>query len=219
MRLGVLADVHANHPALEAVLEDLPPVDQVVCLGDIVGYNPWPATCVERIRAVADVTVQGNHDRDITSLDQYPDAPRAEAGLRHAFESLSTDQREWLTELPRTATIDDYLFVHRLPTARSAAGAPSAAQASRESLENYAGVVFGHTHTQYQGMNDGRLRLNPGAVGEPPASTPRAKCAILDTDSGAVERHRVGYDAERVRERCRELGFPTRSHDPLGQGI
>jgi len=49
MRVALLSDIHGNLPALEAVLDDLPPVDSVVCAGDIVGYNPWPAECVNLI--------------------------------------------------------------------------------------------------------------------------------------------------------------------------
>jgi len=57
VQVGLITDIHANLPALEAVLEDMPSVDRILCLGDIVGYNPWPAACVERIRNVADITV------------------------------------------------------------------------------------------------------------------------------------------------------------------
>jgi predicted phosphodiesterase len=62
MRVGLISDIHANLPALEAVLDDMPPVDDIICVGDIVGYNPWPRECLERVRAVSSFVVQGNHD-------------------------------------------------------------------------------------------------------------------------------------------------------------
>ena len=56
MQIGLLSDIHANLPALEGVLDDMPPVEQIVCAGDVIGYNPWPAACVNRIREVAALT-------------------------------------------------------------------------------------------------------------------------------------------------------------------
>jgi len=76
MQLGIISDVHANLPALDAVLDDMPPVDTLVCLGDIVGYNPYPAGCVERIRSECDVVIQGNHDRTIRTQKNTGDTDK-----------------------------------------------------------------------------------------------------------------------------------------------
>ena len=65
VRIGLIADVHANVVALEAVLAELPPVDRLVCLGDVVGYNPWPAACLELVRERCAMTVHGNHHRNV----------------------------------------------------------------------------------------------------------------------------------------------------------
>lgn len=68
MQAAVVSDIHGNLPALEAVLEDIPDtVDRIWCLGDIVGYNPWPGECVNIVRERADIVVQGNHDRRVGS--------------------------------------------------------------------------------------------------------------------------------------------------------
>jgi len=72
MRVGLISDIHANRPALKAVLESMPnDLDGLVCAGDIVGYSAWPAACVDRIRETCDVVVQGNHDRDVPHPDSY----------------------------------------------------------------------------------------------------------------------------------------------------
>jgi len=57
MRVGLISDIHANLPALEAVLDDMPPVDDIICAGDVVGYNPWPRECLERVRTVSSLVV------------------------------------------------------------------------------------------------------------------------------------------------------------------
>jgi putative phosphoesterase len=71
MRIGLISDVHGNLPALETVLSDMPNVDTVVCVGDVIGYNPWPRECLERVRDEASVTVQGNHDRTVRTPEKY----------------------------------------------------------------------------------------------------------------------------------------------------
>ncbi len=66
MYVALIADIHSNLPALNAVLNDIPSeIDALVCVGDIIGYSAWPAACIERIRDVCDIVVQGNHDRDV----------------------------------------------------------------------------------------------------------------------------------------------------------
>lgn len=63
MKIGLISDIHANLPAFEAVLSDMPSVDSIVCAGEVIGYNPTAAACVDRIQDIATTTVQGNHDR------------------------------------------------------------------------------------------------------------------------------------------------------------
>lgn len=92
MKVGLISDVHANLPALEAVLEDVPAVDTLVCVGDIVGYNPWPAECVETVREECHVVGAGNHDRTVEHSFHYEANPMAEAGLELAKQELSDDQ-------------------------------------------------------------------------------------------------------------------------------
>lgn len=117
MKVGLVSDVHANLPALEAVLEDMPPVETVVCAGDVIGYNPWPAACLDRVRDLADATVRGNHDRTVETPGRYRGNRMAEAGLEHANAELSTDELAWLRSLPRAASFAGgrYLLVHSHP--------------------------------------------------------------------------------------------------------
>lgn len=112
MKIGLISDIHANLPALEAVLVDMPPVDEVVCAGDVVGYNPMPSACVERVQEVASVTVQGNHDRAVENPDRYRANQMAYAGLEYAQNELTDSQRQWLQDLPPTETFGggDYLL-------------------------------------------------------------------------------------------------------------
>ena len=83
MRIGVLSDIHGNRVALEAVLDDLDgrDVDGFVHAGDVVGYNPWPAACLEALRERSVPTVMGNHDRAVASGTAFRFNDMARAGV------------------------------------------------------------------------------------------------------------------------------------------
>jgi diadenosine tetraphosphatase ApaH/serine/threonine PP2A family protein phosphatase len=106
MRLALLADVHANLPALEAVLEDVAAqgVERCVCLGDLVGYNAEPAACVTRVRAQVTLVVAGNHDVDCVRNDSLPGtnavARQVQAWTR---AQLDLEALDYLAGLPNVA--------------------------------------------------------------------------------------------------------------------
>jgi len=219
MRVALLSDIHGNLPALEAVLEDLPPVDSVVCAGDIVGYNPWPAECVNLIQDVCDAVVMGNHDRMVKRPHQYASNPMAEAGLELAYEALSNSQLEWLESLPRRVTIaEEYLLVHDHPKHQDKYVFPHEFPTLRPYLDDYAGVIIGHTHIQHEALIDGRLIVNPGSVGQPRDSSPGAAYAILDADHQEFEARRVDYDVDRVLSKVEETGLPVETGTRLLDG-
>jgi len=226
MKVGLVSDVHANLPALEAVLDDMPPVEAVVCAGDVVGYNPWPAACLDRVRDVADATVRGNHDRTVETPSRYRGNRMAEAGLEHAKAELSADELAWLRSLPRAASFADghYLLVHSHP-------APEREDAyvypeKFGTLDRYLddldgdpdGLVLGHTHVQGSRSVDGRLVVNPGSVGQPRDGDPDAAYAVLDTDADTVDLRRVAYDIDRVVEAVSAAELPERTGTRLYHG-
>lgn len=116
MRLGLVADIHANAAALAAVLDALKAagVDRVVCLGDIVGYHAEPAECIDRLRDASDATIAGNHDLAVLA----PDLPtgvnaQALAAIVWTRQNLDPQRLAWLAGLPRR--IDDpagWIAVH-----------------------------------------------------------------------------------------------------------
>ena len=234
MRIAVLSDIHGNLPALEAVLDDAPQVDMHVCLGDIVGYNPWPADCVDRIREVADATVTGNHERRlIAGYESYRVNRPAYEGLELADEQLTTEQREWIADLPEVETVSspagEVVLVHSHPD--------PAIRWKREGYvyprdftqmgafldEDDAALLMGHTHVQhavdmseYDGGSE--LIVNPGSVGQPRDEDPRAAYAIIDLDAGQVDERRVEYDIGSVQEEIRRHGLPEKTAARLSAG-
>ena len=218
MRVGVLADIHGNKVALEAVLEDLPSVDALVCAGDVVGYNPWHAECVEAVREREIPTVMGNHDRAVASGGNFRFNSMAGAGIQHARDQLGDDQLEWLGALPE----ERWLFGDRVKVVHGHPDDPDHYTYPAEFTSGLLGeedvLVMGHTHVQHHEVFDGQVALNPGSVGQPRDGNPKAAYAVLDLEELTVEERRVAYDVDRVVEAVREAGLPDRIGNRLKMG-
>jgi diadenosine tetraphosphatase ApaH/serine/threonine PP2A family protein phosphatase len=242
MRILVISDIHANYTALEAVLADAGEVDETWCLGDIVGYGPDPNACVERIRALPNLTcLLGNHD--VAVIGKMP------------FEAFNGDARRSLTWQERALSKDSLYFLQTLPETVQIRGDVSLVHGSpRDPVWEYiintlsARLNFaafetrwcfvGHSHVQsifWQDPRNGRVSLeiprpgerialhsrailNPGSVGQPRDRDPRAAYAIYDPDSQTWEPHRVEYDIAAVQARIRDANLPEKHALRLEEG-
>ena len=221
MRVGLVSDIHGNRVALETVLDELPAVDRLFCAGDVVGYNPWPAACVETIRERGVPTVMGNHDRATASDTNFRFNQMAAAGVRHAREELDEEAMAWLADLPEERSLldgrvcvvhghpnnpDHYTYPEEFgPDLLDAAGNPDL-------------LVMGHTHVQHHEVYDEGIVCNPGSVGQPRDDDPRAAFAVVDLDEHEVTEHRVSYDIDVVAEAVEAAGLPARIGRRLYRG-
>jgi len=218
MRLGIVSDIHGNRVALDAVLADMPAVDRVVCAGDVVGYNPWHADCVRTVRDRGVPTVMGNHDRAVAGGGGFGFNSAAGAGVRHARETLSAAQTDWLAALPPERTVADgrVRVVHGHPEDPDRYTYPE--QFGPHLLGDADALVLGHTHVQAHERYDEGVVVNPGSVGQPRDGDPRAAYAVLDLETLTVTEHRVAYDVDRVAEAVRAAGLPETLADRLHEG-
>ena len=227
MRYGVVADIHGNLPAFEAVIDAMPAVDRWLCAGDVVGYNPWPAECVDQVRELDAATVMGNHDRAVASDTGFRFNSMAAAGVSYAREKLDEDAIDWLDSLPNRRTIDggEILIVHGHPENPDRYTYPE--EFEPEMLEDNARVtITGHTHVQGVREFDEGVVMNPGSVGQPRDGDPEAAFAVLDIDEGGdadtanvdVETHRVAYDIDRVIDAVEDAELPRKIGTRLRDG-
>ncbi len=218
MRIGVLSDIHANRVALEAVLTDMPDVDEVICAGDIVGYNPWPKDVLETIRQREIPTVQGNHDRVLASGRNFPGNSLARAGIRHARQELTEEQIEFLGALPTERLLFDgrVKLVHGHPEDPDRYTYPEAF--GPDLLGEESVLVMGHTHVQHVEYTEAGIVLNPGSVGQPRDRDPDAAYAILDLEAMEVALRRVSYDISQVERAVAAADLPLRTASRLRDG-
>jgi predicted phosphodiesterase len=201
MRVAVLADIHANLPALETVLVDVDAagVDAVVLLGDIA-LGPMPAETLDLLQALGDraVWVHGNCEREVVAAFDAPQDVSRSEGARHCAGLMDVRHRDRLDGLPMTVTIDvdglgPTLFCHASPRRDDEfllVDSPVAAWASALEGTTEPTVVCGHTHMPFDRLVDGRRVVNPGSVGMA-YGPPGAYWALLGPD---VVLRRTPYD-------------------------
>jgi len=224
MRLGVISDVHGNRVALEAVLDDLPDVDRLVCAGDVVGYNPWPADCVAAMRDRSIPTVMGNHDRAVAGETPFRFNSMAAAGVDYARERLDDDGLAWLADLPseRAVAGGRVKLVHGHPDDPDRYTYPE--EFSARMLQGEDLLVTGHTHVQGHRVFEDGVVMNPGSVGQPRDGDPKSGYAVVELGEGSggdavtVEERRVAYDVDEVVTAVEEAGLPARIGTRLYEG-
>lgn len=218
MKAGIISDVHSNRVALDAVLDDMPPVEALLCAGDVVGYNPWPGECIDTLRDRVPASVMGNHDRAVVTGTAFRFNGMAKAGIEYARDELNDLQTDWLSHRPdsRRACDRRVRIVHGHPDDPDHYTYPEEFDADMLGGEEV--LVMGHTHVQHHETYDDGIVMNPGSVGQPRDGDPRAAYAVLDLDELRVEERRVKYDIEAVQEAVREAGLPDKTGMRLTKG-
>lgn len=218
MKLGVISDIHGNLVALSAVIDDMPPVDRLVCAGDLVGYNPWHAQCVNVLRGGRPnllpsgwkpvPMVMGNHDRAVVEEDMGALDSLARAGIRHAREQLDESHVAWLAGAPTMRRVCDgrVRIVHGHPDSPFHYTFPD--EFSPSLLGDEDVLIMGHTHHQHHEHYHEGIVMNPGSVGQPRDGDYRAAYAVLDTDEMRVTEHRVSYNTTQVIDEVESAGLP-----------
>lgn len=220
MKIAILSDVHGNEIALDAVLNDMPPVDDIICLGDTIGYGPRPTECVERVREHASTILQGNHETYLHNPEHCAGNHMAYAGINHARSELSDEQFEWVASLsPQQHLYDNrMLAVHGWPDPETPFRYIRRSNVT-ELIPYFKNteldvITAGHLHVQFKQdlskfNDDAGLFFNPGSVGQPRDGNPDAAYAILHLDeTPAVDLRRVEYDVQAVIDQIDVAGLP-----------
>ncbi|NOZ76831.1 MAG: metallophosphoesterase family protein [Euryarchaeota archaeon] len=222
MKVAVIADVHSNLVALEAVLSELGDVPVIHC-GDLVGYNPWPNEVVDAMRARGIISVMGNHDRAVVTRETDWFNPTAARVIRWTAETLTPGNLEYLKYLPQAVREEGYYMVHGSPLRPIEEYVyPDYSPRVLAEYLDMGGrdvLILGHTHVPFALRLGERLILNPGSVGQPRDGDPRAAYALLDTGKREAEIKRVEYDVGAVELAIQEAGLPRALGQRLRYGL
>lgn len=214
MKTLIMADIHANLPALEAVLEAALPCDRIVFLGDLANFGPHPAACVDRLEALKPLCIMGNHDQQIVS-----EQPR-NFWDRWSKEQLNNHQQDWIRTFSETMVLDDHiLLVHGaygvaydlLPNTSD----EDIRTAFRDLLTpGIDQVWFGHYHYQIDRVIDGVEYHCIRPVGHHRDKDTRASYSLYE--HGVLTHHRVTYNLPQTIADFNRLDI---FEDPAGKAM
>lgn len=224
MRILLIADIHANWPALQALQE---PFDVCLFLGDLVDYALEPAPCVDWVRRHARYAVRGNHDhgaaQDVTVVGRSGFKYLTGVTRPLTRERLSADDLRYLASLPltRTVTLDDarLLLVHATPRDPLDEWAPADVEFWQRRLQGVDADVIcvGHTHQPYILEVGPKLVINPGSLGLPRDGDPRAAYAIME--NRRVELKRIDYPVEETVANVEASTLPDAAKALLAEAL
>ena len=246
MQVLILSDIHANWCALEAVLADAKgDYDQIVCCGDLVGYNPHPGQVIDWVQQHCHFLVRGNHDKVVAGLlDLAWFTEIARAAAQWTIDQLQQQQISYLIGLPSGPQANPFFQIFH--------GSP---QDEDEYITNPVEAMacfpnfdlplafFGHTHVQGGFFSkrgniglvspvaktaresflelevDTLYMVNPGSVGQPRDRDPRAAYALYDTDKKLVTLRRAVYPVLQTSLDIQKAGLPDLLGMRLFQGF
>ncbi|MGH7470942.1 MAG: metallophosphoesterase family protein [Longimicrobiales bacterium] len=247
MRVALLADVHANLPALEAVLAELdrrPDIDAIYHVGDLVGYAPWPNEVVALLEQRGIAGVSGNYDSTVAA-DYKHCGCRYQDARQERLSHISYDWTRTFTS-PATKRVlgalpfrldvrstgghlagPKLILVHGTPVLNTVYWTEDRPDSFCCEMAALVGarsgdlLAFGHTHIPWQRVVDGVHFVNAGSVGRPKDADWRACVALIDfapDRTSAVEFLRVAYDVARAAAGIIERGLPSEFADHLHSG-
>lgn len=220
MKIGLIADVHANAVALEAVLKKMGVVDSIICAGDIVGYNPYPNETIELLKKYNVKCIMGEHDKAIVTGDtEWFNGITAET-LKWTASHLKKESLDFLKGLPDHFDCDGMTVYHGNPGSMK----DIVIEYEPEKMCGIFDMVdhnvftFGHTHMPFIKECGDKTILNPGSVGQPRDGNSQASFAIWDTEKRTFDIKRVEYDLKQVQAKILEEGLPELMAERLTYG-
>lgn len=231
MRYGIISDIHGNIEALEASLRSLDKetIDEIVCLGDVVGYGANPSECVDLVRKLTKISILGNHDAAVAGrmdYSYYYDAARD--ALDWCKKELSEENISWLAERPYEVRVGNIQFCHGSPIYPEEFEYIFTREKAKELLphrEELAEVTFiGHSHltkcfalstdeafnvrgSEFLLRDQYKYIITAGSVGQPRDYDPRSCCCLYDAKEGEFRYIRTAYDIDAQMKKIVDAGL------------
>lgn len=243
MRTAIISDIHANLDALETVLTDIESkdIDEIVCLGDVVGYGPNPNECITIIKDRCPITLLGNHDAaamDILSTQNFN--INAKIAIEWTERQLSEESRQFLSGLPITKIEGDKTYVHATPYEPRMWYYITSVEEAAFNFQFFSTrfCFVGHTHIpiiisqdstkkidvsqetffDFNKTGETRFLINVGSVGQPRDRNPHSSYGIFDSEANTFILNRVAYDIKKCQEKMANNKLPDFLIKRLAEG-
>ena len=233
MRFAFISDIHANLEALETVIEDIENqnIDEVICLGDIVGYGANPNECVDLVSKKCPVTLLGNHDAaavDMLSTQHFN--IHAKIAIEWTSQTLKKESKNFLSSLPLKTAKPSMTLVHATPYEPNMWYYITSLEEAAFNFQFFDTqlCLVGHTHIpiiivldkdkelyvhqdtfiKLSDVEGARLLINVGSVGQPRDRNPRSCYGIFDSDAGEFYYRRIAYSIEKTQMKMKKIKMP-----------
>jgi putative phosphoesterase len=204
-KIGIISDIHGNYEALKVVLSELDKmnIDDIYCLGDVVGYYSQVNECCDILRERKIPCLMGNHDWYMAGGGFCPRSKSVNDCLEYQRKVITSENLDWVKKFEISREVNGIKMVH----GGWADPIDEYLQPSDEYFSKVEGSIFfsGHTHIQSLNNFSGKIHCNPGSVGQPRDGDPRA--AFATVEKGLISLHRVAYNMDIVFKLMDEAGF------------
>lgn len=233
MRIAILSDIHANFEALLAVFDDIQGnrIDQVICLGDIVGYGVNPNECIDLVKKNCPIVLLGNHDAAaIGTLSTQHFNIHAKIAIEWTTTNLSKNSSQWLNSLSLRQVENENTYVHATPYEPGMWYYITSLEEAAFNFQFFETRLcfIGHTHipiiivldhekelyvhqdakVECANLGSSRLLINVGSVGQPRDRNCDSCYGIVDTDEKLFLHRRVAYDIKKTQAKMRKQKMP-----------
>jgi predicted phosphodiesterase len=232
VRYALITDIHGNLEALDKVIQRIETehCDKILCLGDVVGYGPFPNECLVRVKERVDGVIVGNHDAAaIAMTDTLDFNENAEKAIIWTRRQLSSASQDYLSHFLVSITENDAMFIHASPHNPTQWNYILTDKDIQEAFSalNQKICFFGHTHYPIGYRLDSNLSnftflygneivfekgarylVNVGSVGQPRDGNPLAAFGIYDSDNGRYHHVRVEYDVQKTQIAMEKFHLP-----------
>ena len=242
LKYAILSDIHGNLEAFQAVLKDIDTegIQEIIFLGDIVGYGANPKECIDLLQEKSQAIVAGNHDWAVagkTNINYFNSV--AQTAIKWTIAQLNSAHKNFLAQLPVKRVEKNFIYTHSTPIDPEKWDYVST---KHEALRNLNALekklcFIGHSHipiifllTQFGELlcltdfaeilleEKNHFLINVGSVGQPRDSNPHAAYGIFDTAKQVFSLRRVHYDIASAQKKIISAGLPPILAERIGKG-
>jgi len=227
VKIAVIADIHSNLNALEAVLQDTEGRGITVFLnaGDIIGFGAFPNEVIHKLYTKNALSVIGNFDLEVLDKNTKSKGPK-KFSIEYTRKTLAKSYETYLRTFPSKLELEiahkKLLMIHGTLDSVDENLYHDIPDKKFQELAKTAGIdiiVHGHSHQQFTKKADGVLLINPGSVGSSSDGNPQAAYAVITAVPFSVELIRVNYSLEAAADALRRKGAPESYSQMLLQGV